>query len=966
MTKAVKILLFLIVFSASLFAQNTDIRRKAERNLSAYFSTYHSDDAFFAFQPRLEKLSIDDSHQQVIIIADANFAQQNFTDKNVNKIYKRIKKILPKPLNKYTVTVQTNGMPIQYFIPNYQFSMGEGHAFWAGLDYKGNSWVSNISAPLRFGKGLAGRHISIWASHGRYYNNNTGKWLWQRPLLFGTTEDLFTQTIVVPFLIPMLEKAGAIIFTPRERDWQSAEYVIDPDGGIACKAKDYQEYTERNAWENTNMPGFAAHEGSYHDNESPFEAGHARQIKATKKAGRAFAKWQPNFKETGDYAVYVSYQTVSNSIEDAHYTVFHQGIATEFNVNQRMGGGTWVYLGTFTFDKGSSVDNCVMLTNQSRNKGIVTADAVRFGGGMGNISRGGSVSGYPRALEGARYSAQWAGAPYSIYGGRKGNDDYSDDINVRSLMSNWLSGGSVYNPTQDGKEVPIELSLAVHSDAGYATDGSIIGSLAICTTDFNDGRLASGVTRQTSKLFASNLLNNVYSDLSSKYKTWNKRYLWDRNYSETRLPAVPSAILETMSHQNFQDMLLGQDPNFKFDLARSIYKTIARFINDMHGHPTVIAPLAPENLSIQLNGNQANITWTAQLDSHEPTATPTRYILYTAIGDGGFDNGTTINKASATLTLEPGVVYRFRVTAANAGGESFPSETLAAVYEPQATQTILIVNGFHRLSSPAVINNDNEQGFDLNSDIGVSYGLTAGWNGKQLNFNKQAGGAEGPNGLGYSSNELAGQFIAGNDFNYSVIHAKAISSARRYNVVSCCSKAVESGKVKLEDYNAVDLLLGLERYLPTAVKYYKSFTPTLQHKISNYLQGNGRMLVSGAYIATDMSDTDEVKWLQRSFHLLPGGSVRTDSINGINGMGLTGVDFYRQLNSHQYAVQQADCLLPDAPAACVMQYTDGSSAAVGYDGQDCKTFAIGFPFESICDAPTRANMMRGILTFLLK
>ena len=39
------------------------------------------------------------------------------------------------------------------------------------------------------------------------------------------------------------------------------------------------------------------------------------------------------------------------------------------------------------------------------------ADAVRFGGGMGNISRGGKTSGLPRYLEGARYAAQWSGFP---------------------------------------------------------------------------------------------------------------------------------------------------------------------------------------------------------------------------------------------------------------------------------------------------------------------------------------------------------------------------------------------------------------------------------------------------------------------------------------------------------------------------------------------------------------------------
>ena len=38
--------------------------------------------------------------------------------------------------------------------------------------------------------------------------------------------------------------------------------------------------------------------------------------------------------------------------------------------------------------KGNSTDNRVVLTNYSKHKGVVTADAVRFGGGMGNILRG--------------------------------------------------------------------------------------------------------------------------------------------------------------------------------------------------------------------------------------------------------------------------------------------------------------------------------------------------------------------------------------------------------------------------------------------------------------------------------------------------------------------------------------------------------------------------------------------------
>ena len=95
------------------------------------------------------------------------------------------------------------------------------------IEYKGKQWVKNISALSQPTKGLQGRHLSLWASHGRYYNINKDKWEWQRPYLYCTTEDLFTQTIVVPYLMPMLENAGATVFSPRERDWQPNEIIID-------------------------------------------------------------------------------------------------------------------------------------------------------------------------------------------------------------------------------------------------------------------------------------------------------------------------------------------------------------------------------------------------------------------------------------------------------------------------------------------------------------------------------------------------------------------------------------------------------------------------------------------------------------------------------------------------------------------------------------------------------------------
>lgn len=114
------------------------------------------------------------------------------------------------------------------------FSKAQNDTIWGKYEYKGAPWVENISKPNIISNGLANRHIAVWASHGRYYDIEKSKWRWQRPILFSTTEDLFTPTIVVPYLLPMLQNAGAVVFTPRERDWQTNEVIVDndsPNGG---------------------------------------------------------------------------------------------------------------------------------------------------------------------------------------------------------------------------------------------------------------------------------------------------------------------------------------------------------------------------------------------------------------------------------------------------------------------------------------------------------------------------------------------------------------------------------------------------------------------------------------------------------------------------------------------------------------------------------------------------------------
>ena len=861
------------------------------------------------------------------------------------------------------------------------FDEGNSHA-WGSIEYDEDPWVFNASRPYFVTAGLQNRHLSLWASHGRYWDAERG-WKWQRPNLFCTTEDLFTQTIVVPYLIPMLENAGAIVFTPRERDWQQQEIVVDNDDRHSIS---YQELVNGKKWKNCDSLGFANLQASYQDGENPFQMGTVRQAKATKRKKNSLVSYQPNFQKEGKYAVYVSYQTLPKSVPDAKYIVYHKGQATEFTVNQRMGGGTWVYLGTFEFDKGCNEFNRVVCTNHASRRGVVTTDAVRFGGGMGNIERGGFVSGLPRCLEGARYYAQWAGAPYSVYGGRKGKNDYADDINTRSMMTNWLGGGSVYMPAMDGKRVPIELSLALHSDAGYNPDGqSTWGTLAICTTDFNDGMLNSGISRFASKDFAKALRDNLVEDMTNTFGSFGKRYLWDRNYSETRLPEVPSAIIEMLSHQSFPDMRIAQDPMGKFTIARSIYKTILRFVSSNHDEPYVVQPLAPNHFSVEVDElGYASLTWNAQLDKTEPTAKPTSYIVYQAEGKGGFDNGTMVRSNIYNVKLEPGKLYNFRVAAVNQGGESFPSETLSALYNPTATNKILIVNNFHRLASPQVVDNDSIQGFDFDQDPGVSYGLTAGWSGKQRVFDIHRMGIESSSGLGYSGNEMIGQFVAGNDFNHTVEHAQAIASGNKYSIASCSSEAILSGRVKMTDYQAVDLINGLERYDGYTHQYYKTFTPTMQKRIKYYALNGGKLLVSGSYNGSDMQDEEEksfmgailkvnyeptgTKFIVQDVNPEDSTITERDSIvttsPTVSGLGKE-FSYYHSLNAKHYAATHPEILKPiGSTAFCAMRYLTGTSAAVAYRSTSYRTFTMGFPLECISDEKTRYSIMQGILKFL--
>lgn len=930
-------ILFVILsffFTSVLHAQSLSSR------VDAWVSRYSRND--LALKPgKLQTCSVDTLNETVRIVIKDGFSEQTFTPAVVDNIYRDMKSFLPDSIKHYKVTVITDGRPIEDLIPNV-LRKNKDHSRLSSTKYTGQPWVKNISRPYTAQRGLEGNHIVVWQSHGSYWKAEENSWAWQRPRLFCTAEDLLSQTFVIPYVIPMLQNAGAVVFTPRERDWQKNEVIVDNDqpNKNGTYSERLRDENSSHKWQTTDSLGFAHLKNIYDPSDAPFRDGTARCVATISHSKAASqAAWIPNIPESGRYAVYVSYQSYPNSVDDATYTVYHKGGMTEFKVNQKMGGGTWVYLGHFDFEKGENDYGMVVLSNQSSHDGIVTADAVRFGGGMGNVSPRSAlpVSGLPRWAEGAKYSAFWYGFPYSLHTEPFGDNDYNNDIRCRSNVVNALAGGSVSHPNAQGMGVPIDLSLAFHTDAGYTNSKAYIGSLSICTTETGDGKTGAGLDRYVSRDLASMLLMNLHTDLR-KYN-WQTRYQYNKNYGETRDPVVPANILELLSHQNFADMKRAYDPQFKFDISRSVYKTIVKFLAELHQRDYVIQPLPVENFHITLNEKQqsATLTWSAVNDPLEPSARPDAYIVYTRKGQQSFDNGTLVHGTSYTVDLLTDEIYSFKIAAVNQGGESFPSEILSAGISSQNKGTVLIVNAFTRLEGPATIDTSTEAGFDLDKDPGVPYGAFAGFCGRQKSFRRGPEPLE-KGGPASSGRELEGKIFMGNTFDYASLHGNAILLTHKHSFTSCSEQSLSEGNVNPNDYPIMDIIYGVQ----------KNFNPKSNSIIKSYQYSGGKVIMSGANAGTpDIGGTIT-------------GTMKNKQLAIINGCNLS-FDIYRDINPHSYCVPAPSVIAPTGEAFSILTYQDGASAGIALPGRYVR---LGFPLESIKDHHKMNLLIGAFLTFL--
>ncbi|MBR8534001.1 hypothetical protein KDU71_00380 [Carboxylicivirga sediminis] len=944
----------------------------------------------------LDSLQVDKAKQSINYYFNNQLSYLPWREAMVDTFFKSLQANHKEFAEGYKAQVYTNGYLLTDLIPNvYRHNLS--------IDTRRHIANKNAGSYIKrtdtdnYTSGLSGNHIALWHSHGWYYESKLDRWEWQRARLYGSVEDLSPMMYVLPYLAPMLENAGANLFLPRERCFNRNEVIIDNDWSTEgtklelAKKLDYK-LESGFAWKDTLYSG-----------DNPFLSGSSYLVS---NANGKVAGFHAKVPEAGEYAVHVAYKRNTTNSEVVTYKVKHGGGKTEFVLNQSMGGDTWAYLGTFYFTPEQEA-----LVEISGN-GQVSVDAVRLGGGMGNVARRpaeelipnewslnngnreaseGEVvdpeqyewktSERPRYMEAARYWLQYAGMPDTlVYSLNESKNDYNDDYQSRGEWVDYLMGAP-NGPTKDreaaGLGLPIDLAFAFHTDAGITPDDSIIGTLGIYSSQRDSGYFPNGQSKLSSRDLTDIIQSQIVNDIQAKYNAdWTRRGMWDKQYSEAWRPNVPTMLLELLSHQNLADMRYGLDPHFRFDVSRAIYKGMLRFLAFQEGRDYVVQPLPVSHMAITETDKGYRLSWQPVIDSLEATAVPTHYKVYCRIGTGGFDNGTLVDAPFYDLPkVKKGQIVSYKVTAINEGGESFPGEILAMGIARRKAEKVLVVNAFDRISAPAFIDEGNFAGVAWWDDMGVPDGIDYSFTGHQYDFNRQSPWLDDDSpGWGASYATCEGTGVKGNSFDNVIIHGKAIMQAG-YSFVSVSDEVFEDSSYDASAYKAIDIILGEEKttlsYKGTEVKY-KIYTPAFMEQLRKVTSNKQHVFMSGAYVGSDFHLTrdtlakdfaaDVLRFKWRTNHAVRNGQIyATDYVHPVLKGHYT---FNTQPGPDYYAVEAPDAIEPiGIHAVTAIRYKENNaSAGTLYDGE-YKTVILGFPFETVMGEQERTQLMKQILRF---
>ncbi|RYZ44105.1 MAG: N-acetylmuramoyl-L-alanine amidase [Myxococcaceae bacterium] len=770
----------------------------------------------------------------------------------------------------------------------------------------------------RLGEGaLSGKVIYLSPGHGFYRDNGLKRWATQRGNSWGVVEDFISAEVVSQELLPLLVGAGATVVPVRETDLNPLLALVD-DGQTG-----YAEAGDAARFHASEQKGWGAPPVPMGNNVEPFTLGTTRTLD-TAATVTASATWTPDVPADAAYNVYVSYGADPTRAQDAHYVVKHAGGESHFRVNQRRHGGTWVLLGHFYFKAGQHPDSgAVVLENDSAAGAGATlsVDAVRLGGGrglMGDAAQGPLPR--PRFEESGRYHVQYSGAPFTVYaptGANALSNERNADVTARPRFAAWLH--------EEGEDA---VYVAWHTNA--STTGNVVGTEAyVYGPNPVDGTLNfTGV--KDSDVMAKALLAQIETDLKREVDpAWRVRTLRSANLGEvnpTHNPEMPSVLLEMAYHDNTADAAKLKEARMRHVAARAIVQGLIKYFAARDGAAVHLPPEAPGAVVARnATPGAVEVKWTApvQVASEQGRDAPTGYRLYQSADGRAWDEGTAVQAAEATVTLAAGTLRYFRVAAVNAGGESFPSATVAV--RVGGARQVLLVNAYERLDA-TVACGETLTPYDLSAPLRVY--LEAMNDGSYL---RQHGAAFAPSALAFDS-------ATGN--------------------------AVAAGLVSVSGYRLVDWSTGRGGVAGAGL------TRVEQDALRAFVTGGGHLMLSGSRTVHALStgsaeDQLFLTDILQASRLIGATLPRVEGSAGgfLSDLAATALD---DGTLGAYPVGVTDVLAPTGGGRDVLRYAGTAygaalvSSATTPAGQ---VLVLGFPFEGLASNRERARLAGA---FLLK
>ena len=651
---------------------------------------------------------------------------------------------------------------------------------------------------------LTGRLVFTSGGHGWTHDTSTSLWYTQRPLLFGMVED-FGNLDQINYFADYCFRAGATVVPFRPIGLQPVERILD---NAARSGVGFQ--------------------GPWRDSTSKIYHGSSRDSVPYRYAEAsleetAVARFRPVIPRGDFYPVYCWARDGADRAVQT-YRVAHSGGVTEVRVNHRRVGKGWVYLGQYYLEAGR--EGYVEITNKvddpadAENGRVVIADAIRFGNGLGDINRGGGISGYPREEEASLYWIERMIPDEALFIHRPpGRNDQGANVGAPPRMAAYM------NRESDGSFFD-RIYLGFHSNA-------------IDPAQFKHGRGATGLFTNSHELrtdlqvewaeLVATTINNDFATsgtppLPVPYEPFQKLTYSHIDFGEIRRDYLNNemcaTIVEVAFHDNALDATLLRSWVARSMYARSMLKAVQKFLSERNpARPAMsLLPEPPEIVSVQAAGSRAAmITWRPPSPDPAGGDPPTGYRVYHSTNGYGYDGGRDAGTALELLIedLDPGTVHYFRVTAVNAGGESRPSRVLGMAAGTDPSGRLLVVAGFTSMAE------------DLNASQSVPLNL------------------HGPLEPGGEFTRVVERLI--NPQSEVVPLGEALVALRR-GFDSCTAQAVVSGAMDLRPFPAFVVEFG--RQLPDD----GLMTPLLRDAFERHIAQGGRLVVFGRHVVRDLGN----------------------------------------------------------------------------------------------------------------